>query len=688
MSDQAQNPLLRLSYDLPFDAIRPEHIEPGIRALLSNAEAAIEAVAAPTAGARTYDDTLEALESATEPLEIAMTVVGHLESVASTPALREAYNAVQPDVSAFYARLPLNEGLWAALKSYAETDEAKGLQGPRRRFLDKTIADFRRHGADLDAAGKARLEAITRELAQVTSRFSQNVVDATSAFELLVDDRARLAGLPESAIEAAREDARSKGKEGYRFTLHAPSYVPAMTYLDDAGLRETIWRAYDTRATSGDRDNRQLLATILALRSEMAKLLGFQDFADLILEDRMAGKGERAQAFVRDLRERTDPFFQEENRLLQAFRASLEGEAAAAIQPWELAYYAEKQRRAQYDFDEEELRPYFPLDRVIDGLFEVVHRLYGIRVKERPGVPVWHEGVRSYSIFDGDGTLLCGFYADLHPRDEKRGGAWMNGLITGLHRADTQTPHLGLICANFTTPSGGKPALLTHREVETLFHEFGHLLHHALSRPTIRSLGGTNVAWDFVELPSQIMENWCWEREALDLFARHWETDEAIPEALFQKMVRARTYRAANAMMRQLGFAEVDLDLHVAYDPSKDGDVLAFARKILQRFTPAPLPETSAMIASFGHLFASGVGYAAGYYSYKWAEVLDADAFSRFREEGLFDPDVGRAFREEILAKGDSAEPALLFRSFRGREPSLDALLARSGLLPSSAASP
>jgi len=675
MADQAQNPLLQLGYDLPFDRIRPEHVEPGIRELLGRASAALDALGADRS-ARTYESTLEALEAATEPLELAMTVVGHLESVASTPALRAAYNAVQPDVSAFYAGIPLREPLWRALCDFAATDEARALSGARRRFLEKTLADFRRHGAELDPQGKARLEAITRELAQDTSRFAQNVVDATGAFELLVDDEKRLAGLPGSAVEAAREAAKAKGEEGWRFTLHAPSYVPAMTYLDDAALRERIWRAYDTRATGGDHDNRPLVSKILELRREKAKLLGFGDFADLVLEDRMAGNGARAREFVRDLRERTEPFFAAENDALRRFRGD-----GGELQPWELAYWAEKQRRAAYDFDEEELRPYFPLDRVMSGLFQVAHRLYGIRVEERKDVPVWHPDVRAFSILDADGTLLCGFYADLHPRDEKRGGAWMNGLITGVHREDRRSPHLGLICANFTTPSADKPALLTHREVETLFHEFGHLLHHALSRPEVRSLGGTNVAWDFVELPSQIMENWCWEREALDLFARHWQTGEAIPEPLFRKMERARNYRAANAMMRQLGFAQVDLDLHVAYDPAKDGDVMAYARQVLQRHTPAPLPEDSAMIASFGHLFASGVGYAAGYYSYKWAEVLDADAFSRFREEGLFDPDVGRAFREEILSKGDTKDPGELFRAFRGREPTLDALLERSGLV-------
>ena len=675
-----ENPLLQIQFDVPFDRIRPDHVEPAVRELLDGARKAIEAIAS-RSGERTWDDTLGALEKATETLEFAMTVVGHLESVASTPELRAAYNAVLPEVSAFYGGIPLHDGLWRALQAYAATLEARSLTGPRKRLLDKTLDEFRRHGAELDPEGKRRLEANTRELAQLTSRFGQNVLDSTAAFELYVEDEARLSGLPESAKAAARADAEAHDRAGWRFTLHAPSYVPVMTYADDAALREQVWRAYDSRATQGEHDNRPLVRRILQLRRERARLLGFRDFADLVLADRMAKRGDAALAFVDDLRARTEPWYRRENDELLAFRRQIEGAGAPPLQPWDLSYYAEKLRRARFDFDAEALRPYFPLDRVIRGLFHIAERLYGIRIEERPGVPVWNPTVRSYAITDPAGRLLAAFYADLFPRDEKRGGAWMNGMITGVPGELGPNPHLGLICANFNKPVGDQPALLTHREVETLFHEFGHLLHHALSEVEVRSLAGTNVAWDFVELPSQIMENWCWEREALDLFAAHWQSGEKIPQELFEKLERTRTFRAANAMMRQLGFAGLDLALHVRLDPDAGEDPIAVAREILQEHTPAPLPEGSAMVASFGHLFASATGYAAGYYSYKWAEVLDADAFSRFREEGIFDPDVGAAFREAILSQGDARDPAELFRQFMGREPSLDALLERSGLV-------
>ncbi|WP_373046755.1 M3 family metallopeptidase [Vulgatibacter sp.] len=675
-----ENPLLRIQFDVPFDRIRPEHVEPAVRQLLDLSRAAIEAIAG-TPGERTWENTMGALEKATETLEFAMTVVGHLESVMSSDALRAAYNAVQPDVSAFFAGIPLHEGLWRALQRYAATDEAKGMQGAHRRLLDKTLDEFRRHGADLDAAGKQRLEAITRELAQLTSRFGQNVLDATAAWERYVDDEAKLAGLPDSAKAAARADAESRGRIGWRFTLHAPSYVPVMTYLDDAGLREEVWRAYDQRAATGEKDNRPLIRRILELRREKANLLGFRDFADFVLADRMAKTGKAALDFVHDLRERTEPWFQAENDRLLAFRREIEGDGAPQLQPWDIAYYAEKQRHARFDFDEEELRPYFPADRVVAGLFEIVQRLYGIRIVERKDVPVWHPSVHAFEIHDKGGNRVAAFYADLYPRDVKRGGAWMNGLISGVPGEDGPQPHLGLICANFNPAVGHKPALLTHREVETLFHEFGHLLHHVLSEVELRSLAGTNVAWDFVELPSQIMENWCWEREALDLFAGHFETGEKIPQDLFEKLLRTRTYRAANAMMRQLGFAGLDLALHVHWDPAGGADPVAMAQEILQEHTPAQLPAGSAFVTSFTHLFSSATGYAAGYYSYKWAEVLDADAFSRFREEGIFNPDVGLAFREAILSRGDSRDPAELFRDFMGREPSLDALLQRAGLV-------
>jgi oligopeptidase A len=673
------NPLLIPQFRIPFDRIRAEHVEPAATALLADARMRLEAIAA-APGERTFDNTMHALDSLTEPLDYAMGVVRHLESVATYPDLRTAFNGVQPQVSAFYSGIPLHEGLWNSLKKFAATPEGGRLTGARRRFLVKTMEAFRRHGAELDTAGKTRLEVIDVELTQLTTKFSENVLDSTNAFELVIADEAKLAGLPPSARESAQESAKRKGREGWRFTLQAPDYIAVMTYLDDASIRRGMYEAYSVRATEGAHDNRRIVARVLELRREKANLLGFGNFADLVLEDRMAHTGSRALQFLEDLKSKTERRFREENEELVAFRRSIEGADAPELSPWDVGYYAEKQRSTLYSFDEEALRPYFPLESVVDGLWNLVNRLYGIRVSEELNVPAWDPQVKFYNIHDENGAYLGGFYADWYPRENKRGGAWMDALITGGPSGDDFKPHLGLICGNLTPPVGGKPALLTHREVETIFHEFGHLLHHLLSRVEIRSLAGTSVAWDFVELPSQIMENWCWEREALDLFARHWQTGELVPDELFQKMKRARNFRAANGQMRQVGFSFIDLLLHIRYSPERDGDPVEYARRLLQQFSPAPLPPNHAMIAAFTHLFSSPVGYGAGYYSYKWAEVLDADAFTRFRDNGIFSREVGMDFRANILSKGDSEDPAELYKKFMGREPDPSALLVRSGL--------
>ena len=673
------NPLLHIEFRIPFDRIRAPHVQPAITELLREARDGLAELSTAD-GERTFANTMHALDTLTEPLDWAMGVVRHLESVATYPELRAAFNAAQPEVSAFYTGIPLDAGLWRNIKAYAATPEAAKLSGARGRFLHKTIDTFRRHGADLDPAGKKRLEEIDVELTQITTKFAENVLDSTNAFELVLTDEADLAGLPPTAIASARESAQRKGLEGWRFTLQAPDYFAVMTYLDRSDIRRKVYEAFAVRGATGERHNRPIIVRIIELRREKAALLGFANFADLVLEDRMAHSGDRALGFLEDLKCKTERRFHEENQELLAFRRSLEGPGAPELTPWDIAYYAEKQRTALYDFDEEALRPYFPMERVVAGLFELVHRLYGIRVEEQPGVPAWDAAVRYYNVRDEEGVFLGGFYADWYPRENKRGGAWMDGLITGGPVTDGFRPHLGLICGNLTPPVGGKPALLTHREVETIFHEFGHLLHHLLSRVEIRSLAGTSVAWDFVELPSQIMENWCWEREALDLFARHYETGAPIPDDLFQKMKRARTFRAANAQMRQVGFGFIDLLLHVRYDAVRDGDPVAYSRRLLQEFSPAPLPAEHAMIAAFTHLFAAPVGYGAGYYSYKWAEVLEADAFTRFRDGGIFSREIGASFRGEILSKGDSEDPAELYRRFMGRDPDPNALLVRSGL--------
>ena len=666
------NPLVEIQFDVPFDTIRAEHVEPAIDQLLDEAGVALAALAEDDRPA-TYDRTLGALESLGEKLGYAMGVVGHLESVATYPELRAAFNAVQPRVSAFFSGIPLNEGVWKRLKAFAASPEARTISPTRQRLLKKTVDSFRRSGAELDPEGKARLLEINVELAKLTTKFSENVLDATNAFELVIDDEAGLAGLPATAIEAARESAESKGLQGWRFTLQAPSYLAVMTYLNDKAVRETLYREYSRRAAAGEFDNRENISRILALRKEKAALLGYADFADLVLEDRMAKSGSNALAFVNGLRRRTQAAFERENQELRDF-------CGGELAPWDVAYQAERLRKERYDFDEEDLRPYFPYEGVLAGLFDVAQQLFGVRIERRERVPVWDKGVDSYALLDADGSHLGSFYADYFPRENKRGGAWMDSLITGEPTGDGFSPHLGLNCGNLTPPTGEKPALLTHREVETIFHEFGHLLHHLLSRVEVKSLAGTNVAWDWVELPSQIMENWCWERAALDLFAKHHVTGQPIPEELLAKMKRAKNFRSANAQMRQLGFASLDLALHVEFDPDQDGDVMDYSRGILQAHSPTPLPQDYAMVAGFTHLFSSPVGYGAGYYSYKWSEMLDADAFTRFAREGIFNSETGKAFRRNILEKGDSAEPEDLFRAFMDRDPDPEALLRRLGL--------
>lgn len=678
MSD---NPLLEVTTDAPYERVRAEHVRPAVESLLARSQQRLAAICAHD-GPRTFDNTLRALDESTRELEWAMAVVSHLEAVMNEPALRDAFNDAQPKVSEFYSKIPLDPGLWKAVSDYAKTDEARALTGTRRRFLDKTLDGFRRQGAELAVEGKQRLSEIAARLSEITTKFSQNVLDSHAAFDLVIGDDAKVAGLPPSALAMAKESARSKGLTGYRFTLQGPSYMAVLTYADDPALRKTLWHAYNTSATREPFDNRALLGEILALRKEQAALLGFADFSDYVLADRMAKNGATASRFVEDLHRRTIPFFEREKAELLAFRRELEGPGAPELEPWDVSYYSEKMRLARYAFDEEMLRPYFEANAVVRGMFEVIQRVYGVTVRERSDAAKYHPDVRAYAIEDG-GRELCRFTVDLYPRENKRDGAWMSGVLSAL---PGEGPQVGLFCANVTPASAERPALLTFREVETLFHEFGHLLHHALSSVDIRGMVGTRVAWDFVELPSQIHENWCWQREALDLIARHHQTGERMPDELFAKMKRARTFREATMQMRQLSFATVDLELHRAYDPAAHGDVVTFARAVMARFAATPLPSDYAMIASFNHLFADPVGYAAGYYSYKWAEVLDADAFTRFEREGIFNRATGEAFRKSVLARGDSEDPAALFREFMGRDATVDALLARIGLNESASA--
>lgn len=667
------NPLLTQGPRIPFDRIRAEHVVPAVREALARAERELqELIDEP--GERTYENTMARLDALDEHLSRVVYPVSHLLGVMDTPELREAYETVLPEISAWDARLPLNPGLWSAIKAYAATAEARTLTGVKRRHMDKSVREFVRAGADLPPGDKARVEALRVELSTLQTQFSNNALDSTNAFDLVVTDPDDLRGLPPTAVAQARAAAEAKGVAGWRFTLHVPSYQPFVQYAENRELRRRMYEAYMNRASGGEHDNRPVVARILEARRDLAAVLGYRDFADYRLEESMAHDGARALAFEEDLTERTRPYWERETEELAEFAREELG--IERMEPWDTAFAAERMRRARYDLDEEELRPYFPMDSVLAGLFEIARRLFGVTVTEHPIPEVWHPEVRFYDVHDEEGTLLGSFYADWFPRESKRAGAWMGGLITGGPTPGGWEPHLASLTGNVSPPEGERPALLTHREVKTIFHEFGHLLHHVLSRVEVASRGGTNVSRDWVELPSQIMENWTWEREALDLFARHWETGERIPDELYRKMLAARNFMAGTFQMRQLSYGTLDLYLHVHYRPERHGDVIPYAQEVMSRFVVRPEFARNHFLTAFTHIF--GGGYAAGYYSYLWAEVLDADAFTRFQREGLFNREVGRDFVNAVLSRGDGADPRELFREFMGRDPDPAALLQRN----------
>ena len=684
---QTNHPFLAEDYHIRWSTLTPDHVEADIDKALEIAEANLEKIRLLDLAKISYETTFGALEVVSEDLDRAWGRLNHLDSVCNNDEQREALNAALPRVTAFYASIPLDDAIWEKLKVFADSAAAKDLDATRERFVDETCASFIQSGADLPADQKARVAELESRLSEITQKFSENVLDSTNAWELVIEDESRLAGLPESAKAAAAADAEGKGhKDKWRFTLQYPSMGPVLQYADDDDLRRQIWEANCTIGRDDDFDNTALIWEILELRQEKAELLGYDNFADLTLERRMARNGEAALKFTEDLHDRIADAFLKDTEELQLWKAEQSGTEPGPMQPWEVGYWAEKRRKAEYDFDEEELRPYFPLPSVMEGMFGIVSKLYNIRIEEREtgeDIEVWHPECCFYDLFDNaSGELLGSFYADWHPRESKRGGAWMNYFETGLPpmNGEPREPHLGLMVGNMTKPIGDKPALMDHREVETIFHEFGHLLHHLLADVTVKSLSGTNVAWDFVELPSQIMENFCWDRQSLDLFARHYETGDPIPESLYQKMLAARNYMSASGFMRQLGLGKLDLNLHVKLNDYRGRDLDEVDREILADYKAPLATDGPSMARRFSHLFSSSTGYAAGYYSYKWAEVLDADAFTRFRKEGILNPETGQAFREAILSKGNSAPADELYEDFMGRAPDQAALLERSGL--------
>jgi oligopeptidase A len=689
------HPFLAPDFQIRWSTLVPEAVEPDIRHALALAKQNIEAICAQDHAAATYESTFLAFENAAEQLNDGWGRLNHLDSVCDSPAQREALGKMLPEVTDFYSSLALNDRLWAVIKAVGGSAEIAMLPAVQRRFVEETLADFRNSGADLPAAQKERIAAIEAELSKITKEYSEHVLDSTNAWELVITDEAKLAGLPESAIAGAASNARAKGHEtpAWRFTLQFPSMFPIMQHLHDDAIRRQVWEASSKVGAAGEFDNTTLVWQILSLRHEKAGILGHEHFADLTLLRRMAKDGGTALGFIENLHARIHPSFLAEHKQLAQYKAAKSGQPVGPLEPWETAYWAEKQRQENYDFDEEALRPYFPVDGVMAGMFEIASRLFGITIRQlktvfyQPGggpatlpegvVEVWHPECAFYEIHDSKTAAHLGsFYADWHPRESKRGGAWMNSLHTGA----PGEPHLGLIIGNMSPPVDGKPALLTHSEVETIFHEFGHLLHGLLSQVDVKSLSGTNVPWDFVELPSQIMENFCWDRESLDLFARHFETGGAIPEALFMKMIAAKNYLSASAFMRQLALAKLDLELHTRLADFLGKDLDAVDREVLADYLAPLKTQSPSMMRRFSHLFSSPTGYAAGYYSYKWAEVLDADAFTRFQQEGVLNPDTGMAFREHILSKGNSVAPDELYRRFMGRDPELEPLLVRAGL--------
>lgn len=691
-------------FHFDWSQLKPAHIEPDIRLALSQAQKNIAAFKALSPEELTYEKVLLGFENCTRELSRAWGLVGHLDSVLNSPELRKVYNELLPEVTAFYTSLTLDPDIWKIFKAYATTPDAKGLSGVRRRFLEETLADFEENGADLPPNQKQRLAEVNAQLAEKTQKYSENVLDSTNAWELFIDDEKRLAGLPASALAAAKQSAQTKGRpEAWRFTLHQPSVFPVLQYAEDAQLRQQCWEALTQVGLREPWDNTALVSSILALRDEKARLLGKKHFADLTTARRMAREGEKALAFIEDMAKRIRPQFEAEVVELEKYRASFEKEPVRVLHPWEFSFYSEKMRKERHGFDDEALRPWFPIDGVISGMFRLFGNLFGIQVAGRDtvyidadgkktvtraaeprieGEPVvvWHPEVRFYEIHDG-ARHRGSFYTDWFPRESKRGGAWMGFLRTGGPRPDGSfAPHLGLMCGNFTPPVNQQQALLTHDEVTTIFHEFGHLLHHLLSEVEIESLSGVRVAWDFVELPSQILENWCWEEESLALFARHYQTGEPLPSNLLQQLDAASTFRAATACMRQLCFSKLDLDLHIRAQELKDADLDAHWNDALAYWQVRTTRRLPSMARRFTHLFADATGYAAGYYSYKWAEALEADAFTRFLKEGVLNPRVGRELRDKILAKGNSEPAEKLFYDFMGRDLNPEAVLVRDGL--------
>ncbi|SDQ02366.1 oligopeptidase A [Ectopseudomonas guguanensis] len=675
----ANNPLLQ-DFDLPpYSQIKPEHVEPAVDQILADSRAAIAKLLEAQQANPSWDGLVLALDELGARLGRAWSPVSHLNSVCNSPELRAAYEACLPKLSEYWTEMGQNKPLFQAYEALAQSPAAAGFDVAQKTILEHALRDFRLSGIDLPAEQQKRYGEIQMRLSELTSKFSNQLLDATQAWTKHITDEAVLSGLTDSAKAQMKQAAEAKSLDGWLITLEFPSYYAVMTYADDRALREEVYAAYCTRASdqgpnAGQNDNGPLMAEILDLRQELARLLGFANYSELSLASKMAESTDQVLSFLRDLAVRSKPFAEQDLAELKAFAAE---QGLNDLQSWDVGYYSEKLRQQRYSISQEEVRAWFPVDKVLSGLFAIVQKLYGIEIRELKGFDTWHPDVRLFEITE-NGQHVGRFFFDLYARANKRGGAWMDGARDKRRDAQGQliAPVANLVC-NFTPPVGGKPALLTHDEVTTLFHEFGHGLHHLLTRIEHAGASGINgVAWDAVELPSQFMENWCWEPEGLALISGHHETGEALPQAMLDKMLAAKNFQSGLMMVRQLEFSLFDFELHASHGDGRSVlDVLEGVRNEVSVLRP---PAYNRFANGFAHIFAGG--YAAGYYSYKWAEVLSADAFSKFEEEGVFNADTGRAFREAILARGGSQEPMVLFVDFRGREPSIDALLRHLGL--------
>ena len=675
------NPLLQDSGLPAFSKILPEHVVPAVEAILRENRVAIDRLLA-SAHAYTWTNLVEPLESLNDRLNKAWSPVGHLNSVMNSDALREAYNACLPLLSEYHTELGQNEALYSAYRSIAEGSEFGTLHEAQRKIIENALRDFRLSGVALASDKKDRYREIARELSKLCSQYEDNLLDATQGWSKHIEDERSLSGIPDSARAMARQTAEQQGKAGWVFNLEYPSYFAIMTYADDRQLRKEFYTAYATRASdqgpnAGRWDNTQNMEQILALRHEEAQLLGFANFAELSLATKMARSCDEVLHFLNDLSQRSLRVARKDMEDLRRFANGQQG--LGELEAWDLNYYSEKLRQDAYAISEEDLKPYFPATHVVPGMFAVVERLYGLKVAPVDGVDVWHPDVRFYQIRDRNDQLRGCFYLDLYARPKKRGGAWMDECITRRRcGAELQVPVAYLTC-NFTPPTSSAPALLRHDEVVTLFHEFGHGLHHLLTKIDYLSVSGIHgVEWDAVELPSQFMENFCWEREALDLIAGHYQTEEPLPQPLYERMIKARNFQSGMQMVRQLEFSLFDFRIHREYDSALGGRIYPILDEVRRQTAVFIPPSFNRFPHGFSHIFAGG--YAAGYYSYKWAEVLSSDAYSLFEEKGIFNQEVGRDFLEKILERGGSRKAMDLFVDFRGREPEVDALLRHNGI--------